>query len=403
MKASALIVVALVILCFAACKRGVQQSADHPLRSFYYWRTTLDCSETDDSLAQQLGVRHFYLRLFDIDWNYGWEQPKPKGMLESSSVGYSRRSSFFVPLDSFSYITPCVYITNRTFLNGRDDKLKLLALQTATQIESYINSLKDAYLYRVTASMRDSLYYAFPNDMNDSARAKAFENMERPFRRAAEQLCHEIQIDCDWTQQSQKRYFSFLEILKQCLHGVKISCTVRLWQYRDKDKAGIPPVDRAMLMCYNVSNPKYEDKGNAIASASVVQQYLKGGSYPLPIDIALPIYSWAAMYKYGEFCELNGGMDEDMIANNTLTFASIGLHRYRFLRDTLLANTYYRAGDELRIDQVSPNELRAIAAVVRQNISINSSTRVAFFSWDKLYLNRYGTQFLDSLYNTLLQ
>ena len=66
--------------------------------------------------------------------------------------------------------------------------------------------------------------------------------------------CQEIQIDCDWTKSTKDKYFYLLKKIKE-LSKKEISCTLRLYPYKYPEIMGVPPVDKAMLMCYNLIKP----------------------------------------------------------------------------------------------------------------------------------------------------
>jgi hypothetical protein len=74
---------------------------------------------------------------------------------------------------------------------------------------------------------------------------------------------------------------------------------------RYPDKAGVPPVDKGMLMCYNVGDVTRVESGNSIFDKAEVLKYLKGkNTYPLPLDYAFPIFEWGAIYRNDELIRL---------------------------------------------------------------------------------------------------
>lgn len=82
---------------------------------------------------------------------------------------------------------------------------------------------------------------------------------------------HEIQIDCHWTLSTKQKYFSLLKILqKSTLH---LSATIRLHQVKFYEKTGIPPVERRMLMYYNMSDWRNPITINSIYSPKLLSQY----------------------------------------------------------------------------------------------------------------------------------
>ena len=85
--------------------------------------------------------------------------------------------------------------------------------------------------------------------------------------------CKEIQIDCDWSLESQEKYFKFIEDLKK-LSSHKISATIRLHQVKYHNKTKIPNVNYGVLMLYNMGKIGYGDK-NSIYDATTAEQYIK--------------------------------------------------------------------------------------------------------------------------------
>lgn len=107
----------------------------------------------------------------------------------------------------------------------------------------------------------------------------------------------EIQIDCDWTLKTKVNYFAFLNALKKISHKT-ISCTLRLYPFKYPEIMGTPPVDKATLMCYNLTKPLESENKNSILDNNELRSYLKNTEkYPIHLDIALPLFSM--MYQNG--------------------------------------------------------------------------------------------------------
>ena len=56
----------------------------------------------------------------------------------------------------------------------------------------------------------------------------------------------EVQFDCDWTESTRVQYFAFLRESRKLFSGWRVSSTVRLYQYKYPEKAGVPPIERGM-------------------------------------------------------------------------------------------------------------------------------------------------------------
>ena len=157
----------------------------------------------------------------------------------------------------------------------------------------------------------------------------------------------EIQIDCDWTAATRKAYFSFLEDLRQ-LTDAALSCTLRLHQYRDRATQGIPPVDRVVLMAYNTGRLGEWETENSIVDPAAIDNYVNGQpTYPLPLDLAVATYDWAAVYRRGKLAYLINEPDLSPLAD-TSHFRPLSERRYRVDRSTYYGGLYLYRGDLLR-------------------------------------------------------
>ena len=160
----------------------------------------------------------------------------------------------------------------------------------------------------------------------------------------------ELQIDCDWTAGTRVQYFSFLQALSES-SGKQISCTVRLHQYRDRSTQGIPPIDRAVLMAYNTGDLGSWETENSIVDSATIAAYVNGQPpYPLPLDLAVAVYDWAAVYRRGELTYLINEPDLAELAD-TARFSSVSDDRYRVDSSTYYAGLYLYRDDLLRLER----------------------------------------------------
>jgi hypothetical protein len=173
----------------------------------------------------------------------------------------------------------------------------------------------------------------------------------------------ELQIDCDWTAGTQVRYFTFLkELAAKCPR--QISCTLRLHQYRDRRRQGIPPVDRVVLMAYNTGDLGDWETDNSIVDTAVIGAYVNGQPpYPLPLDLAVAAYDWAAVYRYGELAYLINEPDLTELTDTTRFIRTSPL-RYRVRASTYFGGLYLYRNDLLRREIVTrPAAERLIASL----------------------------------------
>ena len=359
----------LLIFCFlSACLHPGHPGPDGPPPvSYYYWKTTLEPDVlSGDSLMPYSGTdAPVFLRLFDVDYSAGYGGPVPVGGISLSYAEVKRP------------VVPVVYITNRVFTQSKREQLDSLPVKIARRIQARLNELagsawSQAY-QEATAERRNWM------DANRDSFVYVW----------SRQFVPEIQIDCDWTPATRDAYFHFLETFKKqpIAQDRPLSCTVRLHQFRDRKESGIPPVQRGTLMCYNMSSPRDTGTQNAIFDLSLLRGYLKDQpEYPLPLDVALPVFSWGAWFRSGEFRGLLSGWDAELLSDTT-SFRALGGNMYRLRIDTVWAGDYLREGDLVRLDAPADEDILASKPLLQPLFGPDS--RLLFFDWDTTKITRY--------------
>jgi hypothetical protein len=208
----------------------------------------------------------------------------------------------------------------------------------------------------------------------------------------------EIQIDCDWTEATKEKYFLLLNNLKPQSTNQKLSATIRLHQIKFLSKTGVPPVDRGLLMCYNMGNLKNPATNNSILETEEIKKYTGNLSrYPLPLDVAFPLFNWKVLYHNNIYSGLIQGLPDAVFSNS---FCSKSGNRYQVLKDTLLQGYDLKKGDMLRDEQSDIKEVLASAAEISRHLK-NTPLRVSLYHLDSVILSKYSTHELESIYNSL--
>ncbi len=319
----------LLLLPITSCDRAVHPA--HVERAVYHWRNTDDLFEPEERFLDTHQVRTLFWKALDIDWNEA-NHAHPVSIVRSP----------FMPDD-------------RGYGGGRNERTKDVMLVPVVYITD-----------------RTMLHC-------DSAQLDAFATK---LERKLIQLCgkdqREVQFDCDWTARSRDTYFTFLRMMRARLK-CRLSATVRLHQFKDPEGTGVPPVDRGMLMLYNVADVKRYGPHNSIFNAEAAKPYIQGAArYPLPLDIALPAFSWLVHYRNGRFVRIeNGDLVEEI---DTLP---------QYMRDpdgmfTVIQETERWWGEALHLgDRLKPERMDSTAimqAVELARSAVNNDTvRVAFF------------------------
>jgi hypothetical protein len=206
----------------------------------------------------------------------------------------------------------------------------------------------------------------------------------------------EIQIDCDWSLTTKEKYFSLLKKIKQKLPAKMISCTIRLHQVKYRSKTGIPPVDRGMLMFYNMGNLQSMST-NSIFNEKDSRKYIATGkTYPIPLDLALPIFGWIKHYRQNKVIGLMDQLTEADLEKDS-SFAAGASHRYTVSKDMFYRGEYLQQGDLLVAEETSPDLATDAARLLKKYFKTDSCS-VVLYHWDQLNLSRYDDKDIQDIY-----
>lgn len=371
----------IFILLFVVLNGATCEKEHDVVRSFCYWKTSLYFQKEEDSLIRDLKVQHMYIRFFDIDWNPYAKEPLPVATINDFSLNESNPE-----------ITPSIFITNEVVIQSDKKQLDSLAVRIAKRIEQIGVRLNEAKADKLaSAIVYPKGYYKQENFKRlnyDSIKSIELAKLKVDFK--------EILIDCDWTEKSKDNYFYLLKQIKIGFSTSKIASTIRLWQYKYAEKAGTPPVDKGLLMCYNLTKPDDFNTKNSIGTSEELAQYITHDKYKLKLDIALPLYSWAVVFRGNQFKGILS--DYDQLRNDSLKLKKVSDNKYILQDDVLIGQTYLRNGDEIRIEKISEAEIEKMISIITSKIKIDNQTKVTFFSFDKKYINDYGTQNISNYY-----
>ena len=305
------------ILCAILLLLSSCKNEEHNIeRGLYHWKSDFILSENQTEFLEDIQTDFLYVRYFDV--NVSWEGAYPQ-----SVVGMVSETD--IP------IIPTVYITTDVMVQLDSFYIRLLA-------EDVSNKIK-----------------AIHGDKELS----------------------EVQFDCDWTPSIKDKYFYFLDEVSNYFPGVTISATVRLYQYKYPELAGVPPVDKGLLMYYNMGDLTDYKETNSILNNQKGKEYLGFGEYPLPIDIALPNFQWCLSFRQGIFQYICPDFSKEELNNQDL-FSKTGDNTYIFKKDTVMHNDYFRFGDELRHEFCSEQELMKAVNLLKDEMN-QETTRILFY------------------------
>lgn len=330
--------ICLGVLLFSCTKREKTQ------RAFYFWKSAWEINAYEEQMLDSLHTSKVYVKLFDVTWNPQKASANPAAKLTLKDSLSSK----------YQYV-PVVYITNEALLKTTAAEIPGLALKIHELTQLITNKINLTY--------------------------------------------SEIQFDCDWSDLSKENYFLLLaELRKQYKKPVVFSATIRLHQIKYYKRTGIPPVDRGMLMYYNMGKVGDLRSVNSIYNKTDAEKYTDHISdYPLPCDVALPIFRWGVLFQHGKIAALINLLTEKDLIEAGFTKNSNG---YYSPPKAMYFKGYYLEPDNLiRLEEITPALAMEAAQLVAKEIPHHDIT-VSLYHLEPEYLKAYGKENLEKIYHS---
>lgn len=338
LKFICLLAIVLGLMMTQSCQR--QNANSNEGNAVYYWKTTFRLNDYEREFLDKHQVTKMYVKFFDVVDK--WEGVVPVGTL-----------IFMDSMPQNVEIVPTVFITS--------DAIK--------RYKSFSKKMFD----RVVAM-------AEANDVD----------------------FHEIQIDCDWTEESKDAYFAFMKEFRSLLkeHDIRLSTTIRLFQLPYE----VPAADYGVLMCYNTGELTDWSATNSILDPEVVKTYmpsLKG--YKLPLSLAFPQFSWDVTFNKGENM-LNISYQKIDLSDKS-RFKKIGDNKYEVIDENMIViddEDYYYSGSYWKIhyirhEEVDINTILKVKDMVLENMA-KKSTQVVIYQLDSANLSNLSDHDVEKIY-----
>ena len=211
----------------------------------------------------------------------------------------------------------------------------------------------------------------------------------------------EVQFDCDWSISTRAKYFRLLnQIRKELPAPTRLSATIRLHQIKFYRTTGIPPVERGMLMYYNMDDWKNIRTENSILDLTVAGRYANYISdYPLPLDVVLPIFSWTIAYRNGRPLKFINNLTHKHFQQLKSFKKTTQINQYIALYDTTVFGFSIRRGDRFRVEESSIENLKISGKTLAQEIQ-NTKVTFALYHLDSLNFSYYEKDSLQQVFQT---
>ena len=298
----------LLLLLLGACS----YEDTPPEQALYCWKTQVQFSAEEADFVKNNRIERLYIRYCDV------------GLRDNAPVPIAP-----VDIDTLSLqgktVIPVVYLKNEIFNPELTEGNSTYISTLAHKLGDYIEQINRYYRLRVS----------------------------------------EVQFDCDWSLSTKQAYFSMLEAFKKEF-PYQLSATIRLHQVKYREETGVPPVDYGVLMYYNMGRITATG-ANSIYDRSTALRYLgKLREYPLPLDIALPMFAWGVHSADGQVLNLVGGLTHaEAQAISTLVRIDAS-DIYKVAEQTYYKGRVWQAGDLIKIEEVSDAQRKEMLADLRE-------------------------------------
>lgn len=305
--------------------------------AIYYWKTRYELTDKDREFLKKHEIKRLYLRFFDVDYEYDNEE---KVVPIATTV-------FELKGQQPANIIPTVYITLDA-LRAMEEKETEFAEKIVTRIKAMVKG-------------------NFVPDVK------------------------EVQLDCDWTKNTQHIFFKLCEETRKLLHSknIALSSTIRLHQLHSEE----PPVDRGVLMLYNTGSIKRRETKNSILNGNDIAPYLKDVDYKLHLDYAYPTFGWGIWFRDKKF--------KAILRHTNYTDSTVYQRQadgsYQVMKDHYLENHSLKTGDIIRVEKSEYNEIMRVKDLVVKTLPQSHSS--ILYHLDMNNLNKYSDDEIKNIYN----
>ncbi|WP_315507870.1 hypothetical protein, partial [Capnocytophaga leadbetteri] len=283
-----------------------------PEQALYCWKTQVQFSAGEADFVKNNRIERLYIRYCDV------------GLRDNAPVPIAP-----VDIDTLSVqgktVIPVVYLKNEIFNSELTEGNSTYISTLAHKLGDYIEQINRYYRLRVS----------------------------------------EVQFDCDWSLSTKQAYFSMLQAFKK-EYPYQLSATIRLHQVKYREETGVPPVDYGVLMYYNMGRITATG-ANSIYDRSTALRYLgKLRAYPLPLDIALPMFAWGVHSADGQVLNLVGGLTHAEAQAISSLVRTDDPDIYKVAEQTYYKGRVWQAGDLIKIEEVSDAQRKEMLADLRE-------------------------------------
>jgi hypothetical protein len=333
----------VLLLSLTACGEARKK----PSISFYHWKANMDISQAQMDYLDSLKLNKLYLRFFDVHWNKEKKAAFPISPLRWKYFDLGRKLE----------IVPVIYVTNIALEKTEYDRgIDSLALNISRKVKLMISEMDTVRFFT-----------------------------------------NEFQIDCDWNLETQSKFFRLINLLKKYLPFIKVfSATIRLHQVKYFTTTGVPPVDKGVLMFYNMGKIKERNEKNSILNLKTAQNYLENFDiYPLKMDVALPLFSWGLQFREQKIQQIINDISVNDLKDKSL-YERITENEFKVLKSTYLNGIYIYKNDIIKLENIREADLKTAIGMLKKVFKPKKFDFIFYHLHDNI-LNTYKKDIISKL------
>jgi hypothetical protein len=149
-------------------------------------------------------------------------------------------------------------------------------------------------------------------------------------------------------------------------------------------------------MYYNMGEVRQWEENNSILNNETALPYLSQlNEYPLPLDLALPLFQWGVLFREGEMIRLINQLDESQLTDRS-RFYPIADDRYEVIDNTFLDGTFLYKEDLIRLEKVEQKELEKAAGQL-QTYDWPESFYISYYHLDSTVISNFNPRTLAEI------
>lgn len=161
----------------------------------------------------------------------------------------------------------------------------------------------------------------------------------------------------------------------------------------------MPPADRGVLMFYNMGKLNSDlQQPNSIYNSDDADKYIAYlGRYPLKLDIALPLFSWAIHIREGRVIQVYGKIGRRQLSDQAHFEPIEGQANYRAKTSFFLDGIYIKQNDIFKLEETDSNTLNAAAQQLTQHLPKQKHTTIIYYELANIDLSKFNQETLTQI------